>query len=274
MRRTSAASAAPGAPDGRRRILAGYFAVRWRTARDRPGAKRTLRSRIGRRSAAATNWSQRHIPPRAIAPARPLVPECGQPGLSTCHGHGTNPCRPDVRVLANSATWGVEVSTAPFNRAMRPTFDRFRSCATATVSSGDLRHQATSNLSTGARACFRLGSTMTLMSDRPLTCSTAGSTTLRIRLSTRSYCPGGTPNRSRNRSALTVSIHFSNPDLSCTSSYRAIAYLLVIAQTISALILPHRPDNWITGRILRGRPNRNVCRAPPSWTGISKKSNR
>ena len=48
---------------------------------------------------------------------------------------------------ASASILGVAVSTAPFNLAIRPTLDRFRSRTAAASSSGDLRHQAP------ARAC-------------------------------------------------------------------------------------------------------------------------
>jgi hypothetical protein len=99
MRRTSAASAAPGARDGRRRKSAGWFAVRWRTARDRPGAERTLRSRIGHRSAAATNWSQHHIPPCTIAPARQSAPGLSPRRRPPERDDGVGPC-PCISIIA------------------------------------------------------------------------------------------------------------------------------------------------------------------------------
>jgi hypothetical protein len=80
---------------------------------------------------------------------------------------------------ASASNRGVAVSTAPLSRAHRPTFERFRSLAAASNSSGDFSHQHIVTACTGARGDFRTRSTRTPASDNPLTSSVAGKTTLR-----------------------------------------------------------------------------------------------
>jgi hypothetical protein len=48
--------------------------------------------------------------------------------------------------------------------------------------------------------------------------------------------------------------------------------LLDIAQTVSALIRPHRPDCASIGTSLRGNPNRSVARRENSFREMSTKS--
>ena len=68
--------------------------------------------------------------------------------------------------------------------------------------------------------------------------------------------PSGTPRRSRKRSiGISTNARCLRPVRSWINSYRAIANLLVIAQTTSARIRPQRPERARISRNISGNPN-------------------
>ena len=79
-----------------------------------------------------------------------------------------------IVMLENVAVYVREKLTlghqfAPFNLAIRPTFERPRSRMASTISSVDLRHHAIVTEWKGARVCLRCMSIWTPMSERPFT---------------------------------------------------------------------------------------------------------
>jgi hypothetical protein len=100
---------------------------------------------------------------------------------------------------------------------IRPIFDWSRSRMAARSSSPSLCHHATVTASIARVLLWRCSSSLTLISEIPLTSSTAGSMTKRVKSGPRVSLPGGTPIKSRNRASGNVSMQRSMLARSCTN---------------------------------------------------------